>query len=285
MGTSIAASLSHAHGLVWAGRGLLAVATVLCAVFLLGWLRHRNPHFRQPYMGPWGMASMGVLALGSAWTAHTGYWGIQIATWVIATPLAWVVCLWQLRKFHGSPTFLWGLALVSPMVSATSGGQIAQVLPTPWDTVVHAVATAGFLLSLVVGVPVFLRVYLAVVRGRAELPDTFAGTAWIPLGIVGQSTAAAQLLLPETLARSHGLVMFSVAVPLVAYAAFRFWTAVVRYADYSPAWWGSTFPAGTLSLGSLLMGWHTLSAVFLGLLLVHWTLSAGRFLTRGRTRG
>lgn len=280
MGTSIAATLSHLHGFDWLSRALLAAATILFVVFTVSWVRRRNPQFAQEYMGPWGMTSMGILALGSAWTGCTGHWGAQILSWVVATPLAVAVCLWQLRKFHGAPSFPWGLALVSPMVAATSGGQIAQVVDASWSGFFHGVGVACFLLSLVTGVPVFVRVYADVVRGRLHLPATFAGTAWIPLGIVGQSTAAAQLLFPHGVAHAYGLVMFTLGVPALAYAAYRFWPAALRWAEYSPGWWGSTFPAGTLSLGSWLMGWHTLSAVFLGLLLVHWAACAVRFLTR-----
>lgn len=149
MGTSIASTLTRVHGLPRTSDVLLVVATGILVVLTLGWLRHRNPNLRQEYMGPWGMVSMGLLALGGAWTGVTGYWSFQIAVFVLATPLAVVACLWQLRRFSGAPTFLWGLGLVSPMVSATSGGQshLAGVLPAGWSIVVWVISVACFLLS------------------------------------------------------------------------------------------------------------------------------------------
>lgn len=282
MGTSIAATLSLRHGLVWPGLALLAVATGLLLTFTVGWLRHRNPSFDQPFMGPWGMVSMGLMSLGSAWTAATGHLGPQLLTWVVGMPLAVVVCLWQLRRFSGAPTFLWGLAVVSPMVAATSGGQLALALPDPWAQPVRALALGGFVLSLVTGLPLFARVYAA----RPHIPASFAGTTWIPLGIVGQSTAAAHVLLDAHLAHPYGLFMFALGVPLLLVAVRRFWGGAVRHwADYTPAWWGSTFPAGTLSLGAAYLGWEALSAGFLGLLLIHWGLCVARFATRGRGTG
>lgn len=282
MGTSIAATLSLRHGLVWPGLALLAVATGLLLTFTVGWLRHRNPSFDQPFMGPWGMVSMGLMSLGSAWTAATGHLGPQLLTWVVGMPLAVVVCLWQLRRFSGAPTFLWGLAVVSPMVAATSGGQLALALPDPWAQPVRALALGVFVLSLVTGLPLFARVYAA----RPHIPASFAGTTWIPLGIVGQSTAAAHVLLDAHLAHPYGLFMFALGVPLLLVAVRRFWGGAVRHwADYTPAWWGSTFPAGTLSLGAAYLGWDALSAGFLGLLLIHWCLCVARFATRGRGTG
>lgn len=280
MGTSIAATMALMHGLVWIGQALLLVSTGLFIAFTVGWLRHRNPSFAQPFMGPWSMYSMGVMALGGAWTVATGHLGPQLLAWVVGMPVAVVVFVQQLRRFHGGPTFLWGLALVSPMVAATSGGQLAGALPDPWAQPVRVLALSGFLLSLVAGFPLFIRVFAA----RPQIPDSFAGTAWIPLGIVGQSTAAAHVLLDARLAHGHGLLMFALSVPLLVFAARRFWGgAVRRWAAYTPAWWGSTFPAGTLSLGAVYLGWREVSIAFLGLLLVHWCLCVARFATRGRS--
>lgn len=277
MGTSIAATLTLMHGLVWPGLALLLLATGLLVAFTFGWLRHRNPSFTQEFMGPWGMVSMGVMALGSAWTTATDLLTPQLITWLIGMPLAVVVCLRQLRRFHGAPSFLWGLAVVSPMVAATSGGQLALVLDSPWAQVIHIVALGCFVLSLVTGVPLFIRVYVA----RPRIPAAFAGTAWIPLGIVGQSTVAAHVVFASPRADTYGIVMLTLGMPMIAYAAWHFWgRAVRRWAEYTPGWWGSTFPTGTLSLGAAYMGWEQVSAGFLGLLLVHWALCVARFASR-----
>nr|WP_274708464.1 hypothetical protein [Corynebacterium meitnerae] len=101
-----------------------------------------------------------------------------------------------------------------------------------------------------------------------------AGTAWIPLGVVGQSTAASTLLFDAHL---YGLIMFTLGVPCVLYAMYCFYEAVLQWAPYGPGWWGSTFPVGTMCLGAWDEGWHTLSLALLVFLLLHWGVCAVRF--------
>lgn len=298
MGTSLAATMTHIHGATRLSTLLLAVASLIFLAITVGWLQHANPHFTQPYMGPWGMYFMGILALGAAWTTVTGNWGWQMATWIIATPLALIVCLWQLKEFHGPPTFFWGLSLVPPMVSANSGSQLVASgqLNDTWALVVWLVAVGGFLLSMVTALPVFARVYLDVIRGRLYLPPGMTGTAWIPLGIVGQSTAVAILLSnsPPDIGDDAtwglvgvviGYLMFTIGVPMALYAAWRFWRDILTWPGYYPGWWGSVFPAGTCTLGSYQLAevtgsgwWNWVSLVWLVILLFHWSACALRAL-------
>ncbi|QGU04388.1 SLAC1 family transporter [Corynebacterium comes] len=298
MGTSLAATMTHIHGATFLSPLLLGVASLIFLSVSVGWLQHANPHFTQPYMGPWGMYFMGVLALGAAWTRVTGSWGWQLVTWLVATPFALVICLWQLRQFHGAPTFFWGLSLVPPMVSANSGAQLVEsgVLEGHWAGAVWLVAFAGFLLSMVTALPVFARVYLELLRGRLYLPPGLTGTAWIPLGIVGQSTAVAILLSHNPLGNGGGgsrefigiavgYVMFALGVPMALYAAWRFWRDILTWPGYYPGWWGSVFPAGTCTLGSYQLAqvtglgwWNWVSLVWLTVLLFHWSVCALRAL-------
>lgn len=284
MGTSIASTLSLIHGWTWLAYGFLVIATVVLAVLSIGWLRHRNPGFHQEFMGPWGMVAMGVLALGAAWTGVTGMWIFQLIAYAIALPLGLITCLWQLRKFSGAPTFLWGLGLVAPMVAATSGGQLsaAGVLPRAF----WVISVGCFALSFLTAVPTFARVYLALIRRTTSIPASMAGSTWIPLGIAGQSTAAAQVLFfGDKAAVIYGTTFFVVAIPMFIYAAYRYWGAAFTWANYSPAWWGATFPIGTMSLGchylSLATGlgwWDALSKIFLALVIIHLSLNAVRAL-------
>lgn len=298
MGTSLTATMTDIHGATLLSPVFLGIATLIFLSVTVGWLRHTNPSFTQPYMGPWGMYFMGVLALGGAWTRITGNWGWQMGTWLVATPLALFVCLWQLKKFHGAPTFFWGLSLVPPMVSANSGAQLVAsgVLDGRWAAAVWVVAVAGFLLSMVTALPVFARVYLELIRGRLYLPPGLTGTAWIPLGIVGQSTAVAILLSHNPLGAgvstawgaggiAVGYVMFALGVPAALYAAWRFWRDILAWPGYYPGWWGSVFPAGTCTLGSYQLAqftghgwWNWVSLVWLTILLFHWSVCALRAL-------
>lgn len=298
MGTSLAATMTHVHGATVLSPVFLGIATLIFLAVTVGWLRHSNPRFAQPFMGPWGMYFMGVMALGGAWTRVTGSLGWQMLTWLLATPLALAVCLWQLRKFHGAPTFFWGLSLVPPMVSANSGSQLVEsgMLPEGWASAVWLVAFGGFLLSMFTALPVFARVYLELIRGRIYLPPGLTGTSWIPLGIVGQSTAVALLLSHNPLGAgvsttwqflgvAVGYVMFALGVPMALYAAWRFWRDILTWPSYHPGWWGSVFPAGTCTLGSYQLAqvtgytwWNAVSLVWLTVLLFHWSVCALRFL-------
>lgn len=103
--------------------------------------------------------------------------------------------------------------------------------------------------------------------------------------MIGQSTTAMQILYPSTTSVYYGYVALVLAVPLAIYAMVTFYPNVVRWTDYSPAWWSCTFPPGTVSMGghqvALVNGSAWLDAVALAipfLLLAHWTACSSRFL-------
>lgn len=280
MGTSIFATLAHTHDVSVIPELLLVMAVGILGFMVVGWLRFRNPPFHSKLMAPWGMLSMGIMALGSAATALSSNSLWQLVSWWIGAPLAIYVSLRQLRGFEGEPTFQWGLALVAPMVAATSGAQLS----IDYGTFYHVCGKIFFWMALITVLPIFARCYVALFSGTMRIPDPIAGTAWIPLGLVGQSTAAAQLLFNRTFAVAYGAVVLSVGIFLAAIALRRFTRAVIRWAGYSPGWWGATFPVGTLSLGTHMLGdtvgaqWlYTVSGVLLCLLAVHWCVCVARF--------
>src|SRR5699024_4033170 len=124
-------------------------------------LRHSalsHPRLLPEHMGPWGMFAMGVISLGTAWTTITGDSVYQLITYLTAGLAGFVLAINQWRKFAGSPNFQWGLALVVPMVAATSAAQLGFI----------TLGRIGFIFVWIIGVPVFLYVYLALMRGRAN---------------------------------------------------------------------------------------------------------------------
>lgn len=280
MGTSTFATLTHIHDVPVVPELLLVVAGGILGFIVVGWLRFRNPAFHSKLQAPWGMFAMGIMSLGSAASSlfNDSVW--QLASWWIGAPLAIYVSLRQLRGFEGEPTFQWGLALVAPMVAATSGAQLS----VDYGTFYQVCAQILFCIALITVLPVFVRCYVALFSGTMRIPDSIAGTAWIPLGLVGQSTAAAQLLFNRTFAVAYGTTVLIVGVFLAAIALRRFTRAVIRWAGYSPGWWGATFPVGTLSLGTHNLGgtigaqWlYAVSAGLLCLLAVHWVACVTRF--------
>lgn len=287
MGTSIFATLCVIHRIPGVPEILLAIAAGALTFIVGGWLKFRNPQWTSHLMAPWGMFSMGILAVGSAATAVSGETTWQMASWWVGAPLGFVVCISQLRGFPGAPTFQWGLALVAPMVAATSAGQLSQKMGDGhggWASLYHVAGMICFLLALLTALPIFGRCYLEAIRGRLEIPQTLAGTAWIPLGVVGQSTAAAQVLFPGKPANIYGFLMLTAGILPAAFAFWRFTRAVAGRAGYSPGWWGSTFPVGTLSLGTHYLSVATgerwldvASSALLCLLAAHWCLCVARF--------
>jgi len=231
----------------------------------------------------WGMVSMGILSVGSAtatviptvapnWT--TAAWRADEVLWVIGTVIGIVAALAitvrLVRHGTGTPSTVWGLAVVAPMVSATTGGNLAAHLldrPDGQEVAIWtlAIATGCFFLSLTTGPIVFAIAYHH--HWRVE-PVPLAATAsvWIPLGIVGQSTAAAQAiaapaaLLSPTLSGIHhvasgyGIVMLGLGTPFLAWALVVTARGLWSRMPFSPGWWALTFPIGTLSLGSHLLG-------------------------------
>ncbi|QXB18519.1 Tellurite resistance protein TehA [Corynebacterium coyleae] len=273
MGTSIASTLSGLHGFRLCQIAFALCAAVLLAVFTVG-ARHEPP--RHQNMAAWGMYTMGLLSCGSAWTALTGNDGFQLASWWIGAPLSALVCLWQLWAFwkrpslYRKPAFPWGLALVTPMVAATSGGQLSD----EHGALYHYVGVVCFWLTLTTAIPLFAYCFWSFMRHRYHPSGAAAGTAWIPLGVVGQSTAASTVLFDAHL---YGIVMFVIGVPCSLFAVYCFYQAVVAISPYGPGWWGATFPVGTLCLGAWYQGWSQLSFALLILLLVHWSICAVRF--------
>ena len=184
------------------------------------------------------------------------------------------------------------------MVAATASAQLAPHAGE-WGSTVHGIGVACFALAWVTAVPTLAFVYA---RTFPIIPAQFATTAWIPLGLVGQSTVAAQLLAGDQWhfrATVYGLVILSVGIPLAGYAIIKHWGTALGSAPmpYNPTWWASTFPVGTCCLGthtlaekstnSTLLVWDlgwmdTLSAALLVLLLLHvvWAALGARKLSR-----
>ena len=255
----------------------------------------------------WGTVAMGLLAVGAATSTvlpavDAGLTGTAVALdavlWTagtvlgLATAFGFSVAL--MRRSVGTPTLVWGLPIVPPMVSATTGTAFAAHVGLTGRFLVVLVTTACFGVALVLGVLVFGIGYHH--HWRVDPVALVASpSTWIPLGIVGQSTAAAQsiaaathgLLTPDTsrlvhdLAVGYGVVTLAAGAPLLGWAALVTVRGFRGRMPFTPGWWALTFPVGTLSLGSHLLGVATgrpslvvLGAAFLTLLGLTWSLCA-----------
>lgn len=242
MGLSITGTLLGIHVDTVAGAAVTVLAAVMLTVLLAGAVR--TPAFND--LPAWSMMTMGILSLGSAADTTLGWAGVHVVSWVAGSVASGVVMLAQcLRFLRGEvpATFPGVLPLVTPMVAATNAAQLGQPFP----------GALCFAASLLTAVPAFARVYLC--AGRHPPAET-AATTWIPLGVVGQSSAAALLLTDgATVGVAYAVTVLCLGIPAAGWAAANHWGALTQRPTPNPAWWAATFPVGTCSLGT-----HTLAA-------------------------
>ena len=290
MGTAILATLTQlfaGHTTLGcdAARVLLVAAwTLMCTFTVMFAVRCRqepgawNASLRGVGSSAWGMVSMGVLAVGGAtatvgvaWTAveSSVAWSLDEALWVVGTCIGVVSTVgfvaMLIRERPAQPRPPWGLAVVPPMVSATCGAPFVGFIEAPalaWALVFILVAC--FVCSLVLGSIIFGMSY-RYHFGVSAIPLSLSASAWIPLGVIGQSTAAAQaitwqmpvLVTADTASRLHhaanvyGFVMLGLAIPLVVFATVMTVRGALQRMPFSPGWWALTFPLGTVALGAL----------------------------------
>ena len=302
MGSAILATLSELRTDVIPFGHLLAVVfwliactllVALTAAFVVRIARDRDAlraSIANPVaMAQWGMVSMGVLAVGSATSAvlptisaglRDAAWRADLVLWVVGTVIglatAVAVPARLLVADPSTPTTAWGLAVVPPMVSATAGAGIVGWLSDPQARVWVLLASAAcFFVALVLGVIIFAIAYRH--HWLVEpLPLAASITAWLPLGVVGQSTAAAQAIARQSASmlqgpiattvtqagHVYGYVMLTIGVPLVAWALAMTMRGFTKRMPFSPGWWGMTFPVGTLVLGSTMLGRSSHHAIF-----------------------
>ena len=282
MGTSIVARLLVEEKMMVAS-GIFAV--IACAIFIVltaGFFRYRHPSFGRATMAEWSMFFIGILALGAALSGLTGSAVPRLVGFWIGGPVTVITWAIQLTRFDGEPRFTWGLPLVGPMISASVAGWLAR----DYGHAYHVMGTVLFFMSLLTAVPIFIRVYWAAWHGKVDLTGPKSATAWVPLGVVGQSTTALQILYPGAVSIVYGRAALILAIPLALWAMYTFYPNVARWVDYSPAWWSCTFPPGTVSMGghqvALVSESQWLDVVALSipvLLVIHWALCSSRFVS------
>lgn len=302
---------------------ILAVAllAVLVTAFAVHWIRHTEharDYARSTTMFPfYGALPMAVLTVGAG-TAAVGSTvipaGLAFAVagtlWAIGTigGLATsAVMATRLRAVadRGTPVPAWLMPVVPPMVSAATGAALVTHLPEGGPRVAMlAGCYALFTLALVFAL--FIVALLAAEFRDGGLPPLQAlPTMWIPLGIVGQSIAAANNLGTaaghavghDTATALHlfglgyGLLMGTVMIVVIAAVCVLTARAFRQGLTFTMSWWSFIFPVGACAVGMGAFGVagdfeipRLLSAGLLGALVVAWCVVAVHTAHRLRTR-
>lgn len=282
MGTSIVSRLLVEEGMLTGSAIFAALSCVILLVLTVGFALYRQPSFARTSMAEWSMYFIGILALGAALSGLTDIGIFRLVGFWIGGPVTVITWAIQLTRFDGEPRFTWGLPLVGPMISSS----VAGFLALDYGHAYHVMGTVLFIMSISTAVPIFIRVYWAAWHGKVNLAGANSATAWVPLGVVGQSTTAMQILYPGSFSVYYGLSAMVIAIPLALYAMVTFYPNVARWVDYSPAWWACTFPPGTVSMGghqvALVNGSELLDVIALSiplLLIAHWSACSCRFIS------
>ncbi|MFC7447695.1 TDT family transporter [Rhodococcus daqingensis] len=294
-------------------RGFWVLATaamlLLSVAFAVHWVRYREQalgYARSPAMAPfYGALPMAVLTVGAGTAAvGTEIFGpsaivVAAILWALGTVagVAAAITVPPRMLSGGAPSPVWLMPVVPPMVSAATGAALIPHLPEGQARLAMLLGCyALFAMALTAAV-----VTMVVVIGhlaRTGLPAVQAiPTVWIPLGVIGQSIAAANLLgrVSDTAVgpgaatglRAFGVVygtaVAGVGVLVLGYACLLTGRAVSRGLRFSMSWWSFTFPLGACAIGAGALGIATdsvavqwFSVALLALLLGIWAVVATR---------
>lgn len=197
---------------------------VLCALigaFATHWSQHRCQalaYLHSPAMFPfYGAVAMALLTVGSA-TGITGpdFLGhdvaitVSLTLWTLGTALGlvtYVVMMIRLVRDAGMATAMpfWLMPVVPPMVSATTGAAVSTHMPEGAPRIAVLVfCYILFALALTAAIGILVAVARQFARNRSAgvdvIPFNAIPSLWIPLGVIGQSIAASNLLPPP-----HGM--------------------------------------------------------------------------------
>lgn len=296
---------------VWA-LSLALLLALLCAR-ALHWVHHRDQaraHLLDPATAPfYGCLAMaltavggGALVVGRDWIGFPAAIALDAVLFTAGTVVGLVAAVavpyLLVVRGGGTPSPVWLLPVVAPMVSAALGPLLVPHLPPGQGQQALLLACFGMfglsLLATLVMLPVvFTRL---VSNGPLPLPLALTPTLFLVLGPLGQSTTAVGNfagLAPGVVPVPHATaaaVAVLYGVPVMGFALL--WLALAgalvlrarrRGMGFAMTWWAFTFPVGTCVTGAESLGRHTglaafhvLAVALYVLLVVAWAGAAAR---------
>lgn len=293
---------------VWA-LSLALLLTLLCAR-ALHWVHHRDQargHLLDPATAPfYGCLAMaltavggGALVVGRDWIGLPAALALDAVLFTAGTVVALVAAVavpYLLVVRGGTPSPVWLLPVVAPMVSAALGPLLVPHLPPGQGQRALLVAClAMFGLSLLATLIMLPAVFGRLVTA-GPLPLALTPTLFLALGPLGQSTTAAGNLadlapgvvpVPRATAAAvavlYGVPVMGFALLWLALAGALVLRARRRGMGFAMTWWAFTFPVGTCVTGAESLGRHTglaafgvLAVALYGLLVAAWAGAAVR---------
>ncbi|RVW04497.1 TDT family transporter [Rhodococcus spongiicola] len=294
---------------------------VLATAFALHWVRHTD-HARGyarsaamfPFYGAVPMAALtvgaGTAAVGSTLIASGVAFTIAGALWTAGTVGGLLTCAAMAMRLRasddrGNPTPAWLMPVVPPMVSAATGAALVNHLPEGWPRAAmlagcYALFTLALVFALVIAAMVGRRI-----NERGLPPLQALPTMWIPVGVVGQSVAASNLLgtaaghtvgdrgahALHAFGLGYGLVMGTIMIVMLSALGVVTVRAFRQGLTFTMSWWSFTFPVGACAVGMAAFGTagdlelaRLLSAGLLCALVVAWCVVAVHTAHRVRIR-
>ncbi|MEU6224317.1 TDT family transporter [Streptomyces sp. NPDC047042] len=271
---------------VWA-LSLALLLALLCAR-ALHWVHHRDQgraHLLDPSTAPfYGCLAMaltavggGALIVGRDWIGVPAAVALDAVLFTAGTLVGLVAavaipCLLVVRG--GTPSPVWLLPVVAPMVSAALGPLLVPHLPPGQGQRSLLIACLAMFGASLLATLVMLPVVVARLLTSGPLPLVLTPTLFLALGPLGQSTTAAGNfadLAPGVVPVPHAAAGAAVlyGVPVMGFALL--WLALAgvlvlrarsRGMGFAMTWWAFTFPVGTCVTGAAGLARHTGLAVF-----------------------
>ncbi|MBO3743492.1 TDT family transporter [Actinoplanes sp. NEAU-H7] len=330
MGTGIVATAALSLPVRSAGLRLFATAVWVLAVLLLvvltaatvtHWRRHPRTarrHHLDPVMAHfYGAPPMALMAVGAGTllagptvigtrAAVAGGWALWSAGTLAGLVTAVAIPYLQFTRHETvdprSAFGGWLMAVVPPMVSASTGALLVPYTPAGQPRLTMYLACyAMFGISLLASLVIISMIWARLVHHEIG-PARMVPTLWIVLGPLGQSITAASLLggvaanaLPDPYATAMAAFAVLYGVPVWGFTLL--WAALAaavtirtarHHLPFSLTWWSFTFPVGTVVTGTSGLALHTGAALFrvcavalYAALVVAWAVVGARTLRDG----
>ncbi|MDO4909833.1 MAG: TDT family transporter [Corynebacterium sp.] len=290
MGTGIIAVAANSlpvqfPGLHTAGRIVWILASIMLITLCFSFRKAESYVDDSSMCHFYGAPAMAFMTVGNGFLIYGGSWGVAV-DWVlfgIGTTMGLGTAIIIPMKAFMDHTYKqdaafggWLMAVVPPMVSASSGGLLIPHTPAGQvrETLLwccYGCFGLSLLASVIIISLIWNKLFHWGIGARATVP-----TYWIILGPLGQSITAVNILggnahLIYGNSWADGLFLFGIIYGAATLGFALLWTAIAGIITlrtlrmgmpFNLTWWSFTFPVGTVTTGLSGLYAHTGLYVF-----------------------